>query len=82
MMAWSFSKPRMRLPSVIDKMFDSPSQGESNHYAMILRESRGTWDNTRCENVLGLVHQDGGPRRVECPFGGFLNNIKKVFAIG
>jgi len=73
-----FLKTPDAIASVIDKMFDSPSQESQIHYAMILREAEGPWDNALRERYLGWFHQMATARG-GMSFGGFLNNIKKVF---
>lgn len=64
--------------AVLEKLLSSPSQESQIHYAITLREASEGWDHELRTRYLGWFH-DMTTARGGMSFGGFVNNIKKVF---
>lgn len=64
--------------AVLKKLLDSPSQESQIHYAITLREADEGWDDSLRKQYLGWFHEMATARG-GMSFGGFLENIKKVF---
>ncbi|MCM2371032.1 c-type cytochrome [Aporhodopirellula aestuarii] len=67
--------------AVLSKLLDSPSQESQIHYAMTLRGVADAMNDAQRKELLGWFHEMATARG-GMSFGGFLENIKRVFVDG